>query len=101
MACVGMIIAGLIVGVVRHEWPILAFLIGGTMALSLGGMSQGALGATIAAPAKRVAPESGGTEGPLRAVNLAQDVLKAHASYADDPRRRNAAARVRKNFCPS
>ncbi len=40
---VGMIIAGLIVGVVRHEWPILAFLIGGTMALSLGGMSQGKL----------------------------------------------------------
>jgi hypothetical protein len=30
--------------------------------------------------AKQVAPESGGTEGLLRAVNLARDVLKAHAS---------------------
>jgi hypothetical protein len=30
--------------------------------------------------AKLVAPESGGTEGLLRAVNLARDVLKAHAS---------------------
>ena len=30
--------------------------------------------------AKQVAPELGGTEGLLRAVNLARDVLKAHAS---------------------
>jgi hypothetical protein len=30
--------------------------------------------------AKQVAPESGGTEGLLRAVNLARDVLKPHAS---------------------
>jgi hypothetical protein len=30
--------------------------------------------------AKLVAPESGGTEGLLRAVNLARDVLRAHAS---------------------
>ena len=30
--------------------------------------------------AKLVAPESGGTEGLLRAVNLARDVLKPHAS---------------------
>ena len=29
--------------------------------------------------AKRVAPESGGTEGLLRAVNPARDVLKVHA----------------------
>jgi hypothetical protein len=30
--------------------------------------------------AKQVAPESGGTEGLLRVVNLARDVLKPHAS---------------------
>jgi membrane protein implicated in regulation of membrane protease activity len=32
---VAMILAGLAVGIVRHEWPILAFLARGTMALSL------------------------------------------------------------------
>ena len=41
---VAMITAALAVGIVRHEWPILAFLVGGTMALSLSGsMSKGKL----------------------------------------------------------
>ena len=40
---VAMIMGGLAVGIVRHEWPILAFLVGGTMALSLSDMSKGKL----------------------------------------------------------